>query len=127
LAKYWDFKYTFLLLIFITWYVVIEVGASNWQENCVFKWHCFFFLTSIFCYLRNTVLQCAFCHLYMKYHISFTYASWIIMVKEIVTWSFHIEVLLFLLLESVNIMLKIKLCVYIDNVIVIEYRKLKRY
>jgi hypothetical protein len=29
LAKYWDFKYTFLLLIFITWYVVIEVGASN--------------------------------------------------------------------------------------------------
>jgi len=29
LAKYWDFKYTFLLLIFVTCYGVIEVGASD--------------------------------------------------------------------------------------------------
>ena len=32
---------------------------------------------------------------------------------------------MFLLLQSMNIMLKIKLHVYIYNVIVIEYRKLK--
>jgi len=29
LAKYWDFKYTFLLLIFITCYCVIDIGASD--------------------------------------------------------------------------------------------------
>jgi len=29
LAKYWNFKYTFLLLIFLTCYGVIEVGASD--------------------------------------------------------------------------------------------------
>jgi hypothetical protein len=29
LAKYWDFKYTFLLPIFVTCYGVIEVGVSD--------------------------------------------------------------------------------------------------
>jgi len=126
LAKYWNFKYTFLLLIFLTCYGVIEVGASDWQENCMFEWHCFFFCTSILCYLKEYCLAvCFLSHLYMKSHISFFCAAWVIRVKEIVKWNVHIAVLLFLLLQSVNIMLKIKLHVYIYNVIVIEYRKLK--
>ena len=125
LAKYWDFKYTFLLLIFIT-YGVTEVWASDWQENCMFGWHCFFFRISILCYLKEYCLAvCFLSHLYMKSHISFSFAAWVIMVKEIVKWNVHIAVLLLLLLQSVNIMLKIKLRVYIYNVIVFEYRKLK--
>lgn len=126
LAKYWDFKYTFLLLIFITCYGVIDVGASDWQENCMFEWHCFFFLTSILCYLKEYCLAvCFLSHLHMKSHIFVSYAAWVIMVKEIVKWNVHIVVLLFLLLQSMNIMPKIKLRVYIYNVTVIEYGKLK--
>lgn len=126
LAKYWDFKYTFLLLIFITCYGVIEVGASDWQENYMFEWHCFFFLTSILCYLKEYCFAvCILSHLYMKSHASFSYAAWVIIVKEIVKWNVHISVLQFLLLQFVNIMLKIKLHVCIYNVNVIEYRKLK--
>lgn len=114
LAKYWDFKYSFLLLIFITCYGVIEVWASDWQENCMFELHCFFFHTSILCYLKEYCLAvCFLSHLYMKSHISFSIAAWVIMVQVIVKWNVHIAVLLFLLLQFMNIMLKIKLHVYI--------------
>jgi hypothetical protein len=36
LSEYWDFKYTFLLLIFVACYGVIEVGASKRQLNEMF-------------------------------------------------------------------------------------------
>lgn len=104
----------------------LNLGLQTDEENCMFEWHCFFFLTSILCYLKEYCLaMCFLLHLYMKYHISFPYAAWVIMVEERVKWNVHIAVLLFLLVQSMNIMLKIKLHVYIYNVIVIEYRKLK--
>jgi len=125
LAKYWDFKYTFLLLIFVTCYGVIEVGASDWRE--LYVWMTLFFLSYFYFMLSKRILSCnvLLSHLYIKSHISFSCAAWVIMVKETVKWNVHIAVPLFLLLQSMNIMLKIKLHVYIYNVIVIEYRKLK--
>lgn len=82
-----------------------------------------FFLSYFHFMLSKRILLLS--HLYIKSHISFSCAAWVIMVKETVKWNVHIAVPLFLLLQSMNIMLKIKLHVYIYNVIVIEYRKLK--
>lgn len=104
--------------------VWLKLELQTDEENCMFEWHCFFFLTSILCYLKEYCRAvCFLSHLYMKSHIFFPCAAWVIMVKEIVKWNVHIAVLLLLLVQSMNIMLKIKLHVYIYNVI--EYRKLK--
>jgi hypothetical protein len=96
----------------------------------LYVWMTLFFISYFYFMLSKWILSCNVLFITSLYEISYFFllcAAWVIMVKETVKWNVHIAVPLFPLLQSMSIMLKIKLHVYIYNVNVIEYRNLKGY